>query len=109
MRWLYLIIAIFGEVIGTSSLKMAAGFTKLVPSIVVVVGYSVAFYFLSLSLKYIPLVIAYAIWCGVGIVLVALIGWIFYKQVMDVPAIMGMALIFTGVLVINLFSRSVTH
>jgi len=106
MRWVYLIIAIFGEVLGTSSLKLSAGFTKLVPSIIVVIGYSVAFYFLSISLKYIPLGIAYAIWCGIGIVLIALIGFIFYKQPLDIPAILGIVLIFAGVLIINLFSNS---
>ena len=109
MHWIYLIIAISGEVVATSSLKLAEGFTKLIPSMIAVAGYSVAFYFLSLALKYIPLGIAYAIWCGIGIVLVTLVGWLFYKQTMDVPAIIGIMLIFAGVMVINLFSKSVIH
>ena len=109
MHWVYLIIAILGEVVATSSLKLAEGFTRLVPSIISVAGYSVAFYFLSLALKDIPLGIAYAIWCGVGIVFVAIVGWFFYKQAMDIPAIIGMMLIFAGVLVINIFSKSVTQ
>ena len=109
MHWIYLIIAILGEVIATSSLKASEGFTKVIPSTVVVIGYSVTFYFLSLALKYIPLGIAYAIWCGIGIVLVTLVGWFFYKQAIDIPAIIGIVLIFAGVLVINLFSKSVSH
>jgi len=109
MKWIYLIVAIFGEVMGTSSLKMTEGFTKLTPSIIVIIGYSIAFYFLSLALKYIPLGIAYAIWCGIGIILVTLIGWFFYKQALDVPAITGIVLIAAGVLVINLFSKSLVH
>lgn len=109
MAWVYLIIAILGEVVATSSLKMAEGFTKPVPSTVVVIGYGVTFYFLSLALKTIPLGIAYAIWCGIGIVCVTLIGFFFYKQIIDMPALTGIALIFIGVLVINLFSKSVPH
>ena len=109
MHWVYLITAILAEVVATSSLKLAEGFTKLVPSIIVVTGYSVSFYFLSLALKYIPLGVAYAIWCGIGIVLVAFVGLVFYKQAMDIPAIIGITLIFAGVLAINLFSKSVIH
>jgi len=109
MYWLYLMIAILGEVAATSSLKQSEGFTKLVPSIIVVIGYGIAFYFLSLALKYIPLGIAYAIWCGIGIVLIALIGWFFYKQTMDIPAVIGIVLIAAGVLTINLFSKSIMH
>lgn len=106
MHWVYLVTAILAEVVATSSLKLAEGFTKLVPSIIVVAGYSASFYFLSLALKYIPLGIAYAIWCGIGIVLVTLVGWFFYKQAMDIPAMIGIVLIFAGVLLINLFSKS---
>ena len=109
MHWIYLITAILAEVVATSSLKLAEGFTKLVPSIIVVAGHSVSFYFLSLALKYIPLGIAYAIWCGIGIVLVTLVGWYIYKQAMDIPAIIGIVLIFAGVLVVNLFSKRVIH
>lgn len=109
MAWIYLVIAIVGEVIATSSLKAAEGFTKIVPSAIVVIGYGAAFYFLSLALKSMSLGVAYAIWCGIGIVLISFIGFLVYKQAMDIPAMAGIALIFTGVLIINLFSKSVTH
>lgn len=107
MYWIYLIVAILGEVVATSSLKLAEGFTKLIPSLISVAGYGVAFYFLSLALRNIPLGIAYAIWCGIGIVIITLVGWFFYRQPLDMPAIIGMSLIFAGVLVIYLFSKSV--
>lgn len=106
---LYLIIAIFGEVLATSALKAAEGFTKPVPSLIVVIGYSVAFYFLSLTLKTIPVGITYAYWSGIGIVLVSLIGWLWYGQRLDVPALVGMAFILVGVIVMNLFSKTIVH
>lgn len=109
MGLVYLFIAIVGEVVGTSALKAAAGFTKPVPSILVVVGYGVAFYFLSLTLKTIPIGIAYAVWSGVGIVLVSVFAYFYYGQSLDLPALVGMALILAGVLVINLFSHSLAH
>lgn len=103
--WLFLVIAIFGEVIATSTLKSSEGFTKLVPSVVVVICYGVSFYFLSLALKAIPVGIAYAVWCGLGIVLVAAIAWIYYGQRLDAWAFLGMALIASGVAVLNLLSK----
>jgi multidrug transporter EmrE-like cation transporter len=106
---LYLFMAIIGEVLATSALKAAEGFTKPVPSIIVVVGYSVAFYFLSLTLKTIPVGITYAYWSGIGIVLVSLIGWLWYGQRLDLPALVGMAFILVGVVIMNLFSKSVVH
>jgi small multidrug resistance pump len=109
MNWLYLGIAIVAEVIGTSALKAADGFTRLMPSLVVVIGYLVAFYFLSLALRAIPVGVAYAIWSGVGIVLIALIGWLFLRQPLDAPALAGIALIVAGVVVIQGFSGSVAH
>jgi small multidrug resistance pump len=105
----YLAIAIVSEVIATSALRAADGFTRLVPSILVVVGYAVAFLFLSLTLKTIPVGLAYAIWAGVGIVLVSLVAYFLYDQVLDAPALIGMGLIVAGVLVINLFSKSSAH
>jgi small multidrug resistance pump len=108
-KWLYLSIAILTEVIATSSLKTTDGFKKLWPSLLVVLSYALSFYFLSLTLRYIPVGIVYAIWSGVGVVLVALIGWIAYRQHLDLPAIIGMALIVAGVVVMNLFSKSVPH
>lgn len=109
MGLLYLFIAIIAEVVATSALKAAAGFTRFVPSILVVVGYGVAFYFLSLTLKTIPIGIAYAVWSGVGIVLVSVFAYFYYGQSLDAPALAGIALILAGVLVINLFSRSLAH
>lgn len=104
--WLFLAIAIVSEVIATSALKGSEGFTRLVPSLTVIIGYVVSFYFLSLTLKAIPVGIAYAIWSGTGVVLIALAGWWLYNQKLDLAAIIGMGLIVAGVLVINLFSRS---
>ena len=104
MSYLYLAIAILAEVIGTSALKAAEGFTRPLPSLVVAVGYGTAFYFLSLALKVIPVGIAYAIWSGVGVALITLIGWIVFKQRLDAPALAGLALIVAGVVVIQVFS-----
>lgn len=109
MTYLYLSIAIVAEVIATSALKASDSFTRLGPSLFVVAGYAVAFYFLSLTLRTMPIGIAYAIWCGAGIVLVALISWIILGQKLDAAAICGMALIIAGVAVINLFSKSTGH
>jgi small multidrug resistance pump len=107
--YLQLAIAIIGEVIATSALKASEDFTKLIPSIFVVIGYGVAFYFLSLTLKVIPVGIAYAVWAGVGIVLVSVIGWVLFGQKLDLMAIVGLALIVAGVLVVNLLSKSAGH
>ncbi len=107
--WWYLSIAILAEVLATSALTASAGFTRPLPSIGAVAGYGVAFWFLSMSLKSIPVGIAYALWSGAGILLISLIGWIAFKQQLDAAALIGMALIVAGVLVINLFSSSVVH
>jgi small multidrug resistance pump len=107
--WIYLAVAIVSEVIATSFLKSAEGFTRLWPSLVVVVGYLLAFYLLSLTLKTIPVGVAYAIWSGVGIVLIAISGWLFLGQSLDTPALTGLALIIAGVAVIHVFSRTVVH
>ena len=109
MNYIYLVIAIVAEVIGTSFMKQADGFTKLVPSLICVAAYIVAFYFLSLTLKTIPTGIAYAIWSGVGIVLIAAVAWVFQGQKLDAPAILGMGLIISGVVVMNLFSKAAAH
>ncbi|MFV0478228.1 MAG: Qac family quaternary ammonium compound efflux SMR transporter [Parahaliea sp.] len=107
--WLFLAVAILGEVIATSMLKSSEGFTKPVPSIVVVIGYGIAFYFLSLALKSIPTGIAYAVWAGLGIVLVAAIDWMFHGQRLDLWAFIGMGLIVGGVVVLNLLSKISGH
>src|SRR4029450_13251242 len=109
MPWLYLGTAIVAEVIATSALKAAEGFTRLMPSLVVLAGYATAFYFLSLTLRTIPLGIAYAVWSAVGIALVSVIGWLRYGQSLDAPAMIGIGLIVVGVVVINGFSKSVAH
>ncbi|MGB6067018.1 MAG: multidrug efflux SMR transporter [Desulfomonilaceae bacterium] len=109
MQWLYLFIAIVSEVIATSALKAAEGFTRWIPSLLVVVGYASAFYFLSLTLRSIPLGVSYAIWSGVGVALVSLAGWVFYHQSLDAAALVGIALIIVGVVVLNFFSKAVPH
>jgi small multidrug resistance pump len=101
--------AIVCEVIATSALKAADGFRHFGPSCLVVVGYTAAFYFLSLTLRSIPVGIAYAIWSGVGQVLVLVIAWYLYRQSLDVPALLGIALILAGVLVLTLCSKSMPH
>ncbi|WP_153447075.1 DMT family transporter [Vibrio algicola] len=108
-HWLFLGIAIVSEVIATSAMKSAEGFTKLIPSTVVVIGYVIAFYCLSLTLKTLPVGIAYAIWAGLGIVLVAVVSWLLHGQKLDLAAVLGMGLIIAGVVVINLFSHSGGH
>jgi small multidrug resistance pump len=108
-QWLYLGIAIVAEVIATSTMKATQGFTRLGPSLVVAAGYLMAFYFLSLTLRTLPVGVAYAVWSGVGIALVSLIAWLVYGQTLDGPAIVGMALIVAGVVVLNGFSKSVAH
>ena len=107
--YLALSVAIVAEVIATTALKSSEGFSRLVPSAIVVAGYAVAFYFLSLTLTTIPTGTAYAIWSGAGIVLISLLGWLVHRQALDLPAILGMGLIVAGVVVINLFSKSVAH
>ena len=109
MTWLLLFLAIICETIGTSALKESNGFKHVVPSIVVVVGYFSAFFFLSLALKSMPLAVAYAVWSGVGITLIALVGWIYYKEILDIPAIIGILFIVAGVTIMNVFSKSITH
>jgi small multidrug resistance pump len=109
MAYFYLALAIIAEVIATSSLKASAEFTKLVPSMIVVTGYGIAFYLLTLVLRSIPIGITYAIWSGVGIILVAVVGAIFYKQLPDLPAMIGMTLIVSGVVIIHVFSKTVTY
>ena len=109
MTYLYLAIAIAAEVAATSALKASEEFTKLYPSLIVVVGYSVAFYFMTLVLRVIPIGITYAVWSGLGIVLVAVVGFFLYKQTPDIPAIIGMGLIVSGVVIINVFSKTISH
>jgi small multidrug resistance pump len=108
-QWIFLSVAIISEVIATSALKASEGFSRLWPSLIVIAGYAAAFFFLSLTLKTVPVGIAYAIWSGVGVALISLIALIFYGQRLDIPAIIGMLLIVSGVVVLNLFSKTVSH
>ncbi len=109
IHWLYLSVAIFSEVIATSALKAAEGFTRPLPSMLTVAGYALSFYCLSLALRAIPLGVAYAVWSGVGLALVSVVAWFLYRQALDTGAIIGIALIVAGVLVINLFSKTSAH
>lgn len=106
MHWWYLALAIVAEVLATSALKAAEGFTRPLPSLVVVLGYAIAFYLLSLTLKVVPVGIAYAIWSGVGTGLIALLGWLLFGQALDAAALLGLALIVAGVVVIQLGSAA---
>lgn len=108
-QWTYLAIAIVSEVAATSALKASEGLSKLWPSVVVIVGYGISFYFLSLTLKSVPIGIAYAIWSGAGIAMLAFIGWFFFGQKLDLPAFLGLALIVAGVIVLNLYSNVKLH
>ena len=109
MSYLYLAIAIVSEVIGTSALKASEQFSRPVPSLITLVAFASAFYFLSLTLRTVPVGIAYAIWSGVGIVLISLIALVLFGQKLDLPAVIGMGLIVAGVVVINAFSKSGAH
>lgn len=105
----YLLLAIVSEVLATTALARSDGFTRLVPSLLAVLGYGAAFWLLSHTMRVMPAGIVYAIWSGMGVVLITAIAWIWYKEALDLPALLGLALIVAGVLVINLFSRSVSH
>jgi small multidrug resistance pump len=109
VSYLYLTIAIVGEVIATSALKASDHFTQLLPSLLVVAGYGVAFFFLSLTLRTMPLGIAYAIWTGAGTTLIALLGWLMFKQALDAVALVGIALIVAGAVIVNAFSSVSSH
>lgn len=105
-NWVYLGLAIVSEVIATASLKSTEGFTRLVPSIVVLVGYSAAFYFLSLTLDTIPIGVAYAVWSGVGVATITLVSFVVYDQKIDAAGLLGIGLIVAGVVVLRLFSEA---
>lgn len=109
MNYIYLIVAVAFEVVATSALKETNGFTRLWPSVIALAGYACAFYFLSLVLRQVPVGIVYAMWCGAGIVFITAIAWIWFRQALDLPALLGIGLIMAGVVVINLFSKSIAH
>lgn len=108
-HWIFLGVAIASEVVATSALKASNGFTRMWPVILVIVGYGLAFYFLSLTLRSISVGVAYAIWSGVGIALISIVAWLLFDERLDAPAIIGMLLIVSGVVVMNVFSKSVAH
>ncbi len=109
MNWVTLGFAILAEVIATSALKVSDGFTRPLPAAVTAIGYAIAFYLLALTLKTIPVGIAYAVWSGAGIVAIALIGYFFFQQALDAPALIGIGLILAGVVVLNVFSKTGGH
>lgn len=109
MHWLYLAIAITGEVIGTSALKSSESFTRIGPSLIVVVGYSVSFYFLAVVLRTIPVGVAYAVWAGAGVAAITVIGWVVFGQKLDTAAMVGIGLIVAGVVVLNTLSNTTGH
>lgn len=109
LNFVYLLIAVAFEVVATTALKLTDGFTRLWPSLLSVGGYAFAFYFLSLTLRTMPVGIVYALWCGLGIIFITGIAWVVYRQVLDLPALLGLGLIVLGIAVINLFSKSILH
>jgi len=109
MGYIYLAFAIISEVIATTALKASDEFTKLIPSIIVFIGYSIAFYLMTLSLRTIPIGITYAIWSGVGIVLVTILGIFLYDEIPDLPAIIGIGFIIVGIIIMHAFSTTIEH
>ena len=109
LSWAYLLTAIVAEVIATSALKASDGFSKLLPSVITVAGYAVAFYCLSLTLRHIPVGVDYAVWSGLGVVLITAVAWLVFGQKLDLPALIGIGLIVAGVVVMNVFSKVTAH
>ena len=109
MPYLYLAIAVAFETIGTSAMQASQQFTRLWPSVLVVVGYAISFYFMALTRRFMPVGIVYALWSGLGIILIALIGYAVFGQKLDLPAIAGLGLIIAGIVVIQLFSNATAH
>lgn len=107
--YLYLVLAIAAETVGTMGLQASQQFTRIGPSVLAVISYAVAFYFLGLTLKFMPVGVVYAFWSGIGIVLIATMGYLVFGQRLDLPALFGIALIVAGILVINLFSETAHH
>lgn len=109
VHYVYLIIAVVAETIGTSALQASQQFTRLVPSLIVLFAYAFSFYMMGLTLRFMPVGIVYAIWSGLGIVMIAAIGFVVFGQRLDLPAVLGMGLIIVGIVIIHLFSKSSTH
>ncbi|MGC3937201.1 DMT family transporter [Roseobacter sp. EG26] len=109
LHYIYLVLAIAAETIGTTALQASQQFSKFWPSVLVVAAYAISFYLLALALKFMPVGIVYAIWSGLGIVLIAIIGFVVFGQRLDLPATLGLSLIIVGILIIHLFSKTATH
>lgn len=109
VQYLYLIVAVVAETIGTTALQASQQFSRLLPSLLVLVAYGFSFYMMGLTLRYMPVGIVYAIWSGLGIVMIAAIGYVVFDQHLDLPAVFGMVLIVFGILIIHLFSKSSGH
>ncbi|MFK7881315.1 SMR family transporter [Roseobacter sp.] len=109
MHYIYLFLAILAETIGTTALQASQQFSKFWPSVLVVVAYGISFYLLALALKFMPVGIVYAIWSGLGIVFIAIIGFLVFGQRLDLPAVMGLSLIIVGIVIIHVFSKSAVH
>ena len=109
MNYVFLSVAILFEVLATTALKQSHGFTRLWPSLMTVAGYALAFYFLSLPLRVLPVGVVYALWSGIGILFITAIGWFWFRQTLDLAAVVGIGLILAGVLVVNLFSDTISH
>ncbi|WP_198971383.1 DMT family transporter [Xylophilus sp. ASV27] len=106
LNYVFLAIAILSEVMATAALKSTDGFTRPLPSVLTVLGYATSFYFLSLTLRALPTGVVYATWSGVGIVLISLVGWLYYKESLNLPTLLGMGMVVAGVIVMNLFSKA---
>ena len=109
MNYVYLAVAIVAEVIGTSALSASNGFTRIWPSVVTAICFAIAFYFVSLAMRTIPVGVVYATWSGVGIVLITAVAWLWFRQTLDPPAVAGVSLIVAGVIIVNLFSKVAAH
>ena len=109
MHYVYLIFAVLAETVGTSALQASQQFTRVWPSLIVVVSYAISFFLLSMTLKVMPVGVVYAIWSGLGIMFIAIIGWVLFRQSLDLPAVIGLCMIIGGICIIQLFSSSTTH
>ena len=109
IQYMYLIVAVAAETIGTTALQASQQFSRLIPSLIVLFAYGFSFYMMGLTLRYMPVGIVYAIWSGLGIVMIAAIGYVFFGQDLDLPAVLGMTLIVIGILIIHLYSKSSGH
>ncbi|MBL3704522.1 QacE family quaternary ammonium compound efflux SMR transporter [Sulfitobacter sp. BDSS02] len=109
LHYVYLIMAVLAETVGTSALQASQQFTRFWPSLIVVISYAISFFLLSMTLRVMPVGVVYAIWSGLGILFIAIIGWVLFRQSLDLPAVIGLCMIIGGICIIQLFSSSTTH